>query len=603
MKKHFFNVTFTALITMAILLVISFALPCLATQADASDPICWGVFVGVSDYSTNPDLVYADDDAQGLYAALSPVWGASHTKLLVDSVATRTTILNAISWMASNARPQDTVTFTFSGLGVAPGSICPSDFIAPSGGITTTQLANAFAAVKAQKILIILDCNYSGKFRISLSKEGRVLMLSCGAGEKSIESPQYQHGVFTYFILEALGHFDTYDANHDYELSAEEIAPYANDMTTNVSNLQHPILEDQVSGQLPLIAEFVFSLNDNLPAGTTILTLDGVDYLSTPGAQFWVPGCTHTMTVPDIVYVNNSARYIFTGWEYDSISPTRIISKGSYSTSYRLEYLFIVTSPYGEATGTGWYNSGSTADFSVTPSIETSNTRRYFTSWSGDFTSASPAASLNMDAPKTVTANWRTEYLLTLHSAYNTPIGAGWYAEGATANISIEPEQGSLTRQIFDGWGGDITSTASSATVIMDSPKTITAHWHADSSNLNMLIVIIVVVAAVLIVGVVLVIILIRRKKTTPPPTVAASPSQPPPPPPAPLPPPPTATSRLRAVAKRPPKTAARPRAVAKRPPKTATRSHTVVKRSPTATPRPPVKVTRRRTTKRTKKS
>jgi hypothetical protein len=601
MKKHLFHVTFTALITMALLLVISLALPCLATQSDVSDPICWGVFVGVSDYSINPDLVYADDDAQGLYAALSPVWGASHTKLLVDSVATRTAILNAINWMATNARPQDTLTFSFSGLGVAPGSICPSDFIAPSGGITTTELANAFAAVKAQKILIILDCNYSGKFRISLSKEGRVLMLSCGAGEKSIESSQYQHGVFTHFILEALNHFDTYDANHNYELSAEEIASYANGMTTNVSNLQHPILEDQVSGQLPLITKFVFSLNDNLPAGTTILTLDDVDYLSPPGAQFWVPGCTHTMTVPDIVYVDNSARYIFMGWEDDSTLPARIISKGLYSTNYRLEYLFIVTSPYGEATGTGWYISGSTVDFSVTSSIETPNTRRYFTSWSGDSTGTSPAASMYMDAPKTVNANWRTEYLLTLHSAYNTPSGAGWYAAGATANISIEPNQGSLTRQIFDGWGGDISSTVSSATVIMDSPKTITARWHTDNSSLNMLIVVIVVVAAVLVVGVVLVIILLRRKKTTPPPTAATLPSQPPPPPPAPL--PPAATPRPRAAAKRPPKTAARPRVAVKRPPKTTKRPRAAAKRSPSATPRPPAKDKRRRTTKRKKKS
>jgi hypothetical protein len=602
MKKHLFNVIFTALITMAILLVMSPAIPCLAAQADASYPICWGVFIGVPDYTTNPDIVYSDNDAQGLYAALSPVWGASHTKLLVDSAATRAAIFNAIGWMAANARPQDTVTFTFSGLGVAPGSICPSDFVAVTGGITTTQLAAAFAAVKAQKILIILDCNYSGKFRISLSKEGRVLMLSCGAGEKSVESPQYQHGVFTYFILEALNHFDTYDANHDYELSAEEIASYANGMTTDINGLQHPILEDQVSDQLPLIAKFVFTLNDSLPAGTTILTLDGVDYLSPLGAQFWVPGGTHTMTVPDIVYVDNNTRYIFTGWEYDSYLPTRIISKGSYTTSYRLEYLFIVTSPYGEVTGTGWHSSGSTAEFTVTPSIETPNTRRYFTSWSGDYTGTSHTASLYMDSPKTITANWRTEYLLILHSAYNTPSGAGWYTEGTTANISIEPDQGSLTRQIFDSWGGDITSTDSSTTVIMNSPKTITAHWHADNSSLNMLIVIIVVAAA-LLVGVVLVIILMRRKKTTPLPAEAASPSQPPPPPPAPLPPPSAVTPRPRVVVKRPLAKTARPRVAAKRPPKTATRSHSVVKRSPSATPRPAAKITRRRTTKRKKKS
>jgi uncharacterized repeat protein (TIGR02543 family) len=532
MKKHLFKSIITAFIAIIILLVLTFTLPCIPSQAAVSDPICWGVFVGVSEYMTNPDVVYADDDALAFYAALSPVWGTSHTRALIDSVATEAEILNSISWLAANARAQDTVMFTFSGMGVAPGAICPSDYDVVSLGLTTTELANAFAAVQARKILIILDCNYAGKFRSSLSQEGRVLMLSCGGGEKSVESPAYQHGVFTYFILEALNHFDTYDANGDYELSAEEIAPYANAMTTNVNGLQHPILDDRLYGELPLLAKFDFALNNDFPAGTIILTLDGIYYLSPPDTQIWVPGSTHTMTVPEIVNVSNDTRYIFTRWNDGIALLDRTISKGSYSTNYRLQYLLTVTSPYGETAGSGWYTSGANANFSVTSAIETADTRRYFTSWSGDFTGTSASGSLLMNGPKTLTANWRTEYLLTINSEYYMPSGAGWYDAGETVYISIDPEHGFLTRQIFDGWSGDITGTAASISITMDSPKTITANWHTDTLQLYILTASIISVV-VLIGSITAIIILLRRKKATPPPTAAASPTEIPPPPPA----------------------------------------------------------------------
>ncbi len=499
MKKHLLKSIATAFIAIIILLVISLALPCLPAQAAASDPVFWGVFIGVSYPFSNPEIVYADDDARELYDTLSPVWGTSHTKILIDSQANEAGILNAIDWLADNAQPNDTVTFTFSGLGVAPGAICPADFSPLRGGLTATQLADAFAAVQAGKILIILDCNYSGKFRVSLSKEGRVLMLSSSAQEESKESLEYRHGVFTYFILQALNNLENHDTNQNHELSAEEIASYADEMTANYFthlNPQHPVLEDQVSGELPLLADFAFSPNVDLPSGTTILTLDDVDYTSPPAAQLWVPGSTHTMTIPDVVDVNSDARYIFIGWNDGNTSVNRTISKGSYVTNYRHEYLFTVTSPYGVTTGTGWYRDGSIASFSVTTSVETTYTRRTFTGWSGDFTESSSTGSLIMDAPKTVTAIWRTEYLLVISSEYNEPVGAGWYDEGQAVNISIEPVQGSIIRQIFNGWSGDFINPESSAILTMNSPKVVIATWRADYFWLY-----IIIVASVLVLG------------------------------------------------------------------------------------------------------
>jgi hypothetical protein len=499
MKKHMFNSAITASVSIIILLVLSYALPCLRAQAAESDPVCWGVFVGVSEYSTSPNVVYADDDARALYEIFSPVWGTSHTRVLIDSVATEAAILDAISWMSANANANDTVTFTFSGLGVTPGAIGPSDFTPVNGGLTATQLADAFASVRAQKILIILDCDYAGKFRVSLSKEGRVLMLSSTVQEKSEESPEFQHGVFTYFILQALNNFDAYDTNQNHELSVEEIAPYANEMTANVVNIQHPILDDRVNGELPLLTSFSFVLSTNLPSGVTVVTLDDVDYTSAPVARLWVPGSTHTMTVPDVVNVDSGTRYTFSSWRDGNTSVDRTIFKGPYTANFRLEYLLTVTSPYGETTGTGWYITGANANFSVTSSVETAYIRRFFTGWSGDFTGTSPAGSLMMNAPKTVTADWRTEYLLTLDSEYSSPSGAGWYDEGESVNISIESVSGFPVRQIFDGWTGDFSSTEASTVITMDSPKAIVATWHTDYFWVYILVAIVVVLVAVVI--------------------------------------------------------------------------------------------------------
>jgi hypothetical protein len=83
-----------------------------------------------------------------------------------------------------------------------------------------------------------------------------------------------------------------------------------------------------------------------------------------------------------------------------------------------------------------------------------------------------------MTAPRTVTAVWRTEHLLTIVSAYGSPQGTGWYPENATANVSVEEtadDNGTVYR--FDGWTGDATSANRALGILMDGPKTISATW------------------------------------------------------------------------------------------------------------------------------
>ena len=469
-------------LALVLFLVSTFALPCIPASA-ASTPECWAVIAGVSNYQYINDLNYSDDDARELSDTLSPVWGTSHIRLLTDSQATKTAILSAISWLASNADADDTVLFSFSGHGFSLGYFCPYDTSVSNYAtmISSSELANSLRSVQANKSIVVLDICYAGIFQSNLTYNGRVTMMACRSYEQSTESGSLRNGVFTYYILQALGKFDTVDTNHDYELSAEEVAAYAYTNTYQYDYSQHPVTDDRYSGELALLAKFVFATNIYLTYDTSF-TLDGKTYLgAVPSPLIWVPGVSHTITVPQLVDEGTGTRYVFTQWNDGSVTVTRVITKGSYTVNYDKEHFLKVISALGETKGDGWYKDGSKASFSVTDYIELPDTKHYFTGWTGDYSGTGSLATLYMDAPKTVTAGWRHEYLLTLNSKYGTLTGAGWYREGATASISVTPYiELPDTKHYFTGWSGSYTGTSSSASIIISNPKVVNANWRHE---------------------------------------------------------------------------------------------------------------------------
>jgi hypothetical protein len=578
---------FVGLVTF---IITVFVVPCLPVQA-AATPDCWAVITAVSDYQTVSDLPYSIKGAQEIYQQLSPVWGEDHMRMLTDSQASKTGILSAISWMANQADVDDTVLFYFSGHGDDGGYFCPWDAVASltSTYISTNELTNAFNEVKAEKIVVILDSCFSGDFKDSLTSDKRVILMATNPYQEGWQTHVLQDPVFIYFLVQALRNFDEADINHDNELSVQELFEYARplvdeyEIDNDFESIQHPTLDDSYLEEIALLARFIFAINTMLPPGTNILTLDGVNYTSAPLPLFWIPGSEHTLNVPQIVDTGKGTRYVFVNWDDGDTSNTRIVSKGSFSISYdkeqlfniissfgdprgvgwykdgstasfsiisnietpdtkhiftgwsgdytgtsstgslvmnmpktvtanwRNEYLLSVNSAYGNPIGTGWYDERSMADFSVMPYVETSDTRRYFTGWSGDLISTAPSALLYMNMPKTVTANWRNEYLLTINSEYGSPTGAGWYKEGERTNVSIEPVQGFLVRHIFTGWSGDLSVTQSSYNIGVDSPEVITATWRTDYVQLYVLIGVVVILGVV----VVITIALVRGKRVT----------------------------------------------------------------------------------------
>jgi hypothetical protein len=87
-----------------------------------------------------------------------------------------------------------------------------------------------------------------------------------------------------------------------------------------------------------------------------------------------------------------------------------------------------------------------------------------------------------MNAPKTASANWKTQYYLTVNSAYGNPSGQGWYDSGSSATISISATiTNGATKYIFKGWSGNgYTGNANTASVQINGPTTQTASWQTQ---------------------------------------------------------------------------------------------------------------------------
>jgi uncharacterized repeat protein (TIGR02543 family) len=102
---------------------------------------------------------------------------------------------------------------------------------------------------------------------------------------------------------------------------------------------------------------------------------------------------------------------VFTSWNDDDKSVSRTISHGGeYTADYKAQHKLTIESPYGSPKGEGWYNSGSEANVSIS-STEGKIIQHVFTGWSGDLSGQQTTVSVTMDKPRTIKANWETNYL------------------------------------------------------------------------------------------------------------------------------------------------------------------------------------------------
>ncbi len=138
-----------------------------------------------------------------------------------------------------------------------------------------------------------------------------------------------------------------------------------------------------------------------------------------------------------------------------------------------------------------------------------------FGRWQGDLAGTSPQATILMDRNKSVTAVFNPG----ITTACDPPSGgtltldpaeSSGYPPGTDVSVTATPAEGYR----FHHWSGDVSGRGNTATITVDAPKTVTAHFVEKSSFpwwlIPVIIVIMIVVAILLRVFWVLV---VRRQR------------------------------------------------------------------------------------------
>ena len=206
-------------------------------------PQLWAVIIGVNRYQDADidDLNFCANDAVGLAAALHEValQQAANRQAIFDTVEIRVhcdrsnaSSVNSISFptvsnilasldLFSQAQPQDTVLFYFSGHGFHDRSTENTILCLPTTeknalsqtGLAIADVVKAITSSPAKQQLIWLDACHSGGMASQLidailaaTKENPQIyaITACDRDEESLEFLQLGHGLFTYNLIQGL---------------------------------------------------------------------------------------------------------------------------------------------------------------------------------------------------------------------------------------------------------------------------------------------------------------------------------------------------------------------------------------------------------------
>ena len=160
---------------------------------------------------------------------------------------------------------------------------------------------------------------------------------------------------------------------------------------------------------------FQLTVNTAYPVS---ITIDGASNQSSPVEV--TPGI-HVVSVPALIQLNNSSRLRFNHWEDGSTEPNRTLDIESDTTiaaTFVPQYLLTLDSEAVNATGAGWYDEGSSAEFAVPSSIPMPGLlgdlggKFDFKGWyeDGYRVTAGTVGSVNMSESRTLVAQWTGDY-------------------------------------------------------------------------------------------------------------------------------------------------------------------------------------------------
>ncbi|HII85933.1 TPA: hypothetical protein HA273_05075, partial [Candidatus Bathyarchaeota archaeon] len=171
------------------------------------------------------------------------------------------------------------------------------------------------------------------------------------------------------------------------------------------------------------------------------------EYGSTTSSALVNAGDSHTVSVTESEG-DASHRWICTGYSVDggqivagaSYTFANVRSNHTIAFNWQEQYYLNVVSPEGSATGSGWYDAGTTITVSVSSNPRTigNGVRLVFIGWNGDASGMALTSNpIQVDGPKTATTDWTTEYQVTYAAQGNVlPLSAPqteWVTSGEAA--------------------------------------------------------------------------------------------------------------------------------------------------------------------------
>lgn len=255
------------------------------------------VIIGINEYQDAqiPNLNFARADAEGIYKILTdPELGRippEQAILLLDGEATAKNIRSAIGTkIPRRAGEKDMVYVYYAGHGAPVMDLRSRSrdglekYLVPTDaelddlratGIGMDEVQKFFGWIESKQVLFFIDScysgeaggrtfqnpNYQGRHVMSAefleelaSSEGRFVVTACDVNEVSLETPDMQHGLFTYYLMEGLKGLA--DRDQDGQVAVQELYEYVYDNVSRharqLGGRMHPIQKGSIKGKIVL---------------------------------------------------------------------------------------------------------------------------------------------------------------------------------------------------------------------------------------------------------------------------------------------------------------------------------------------------------------
>jgi hypothetical protein len=140
------------------------------------------------------------------------------------------------------------------------------------------------------------------------------------------------------------------------------------------------------------------------------------------GSGYYKEGSQATISVSltEFVTQKNKERMVFDGWTGKGISANiesgtgqvRVTGPATVVAEWKPQYYLAISAEGGTASESGWYDAGSVVTISAEEQSGQSSfwMKSAFDRWSGDLSANTAKASIKMDSPKVVKAQWKNDY-------------------------------------------------------------------------------------------------------------------------------------------------------------------------------------------------